>query len=69
MAGIPGNARQVGYALHCLPEDSDVPWQRVVNRQGRISLFTAGGIQRALLESEGVVFDARETIDLNEFQW
>jgi len=37
LAGLPGHARQVGYALHALPDGSDVPWQRVVNVQGRVS--------------------------------
>ncbi len=37
LAGLPGGARQVGYALHALDEDSDVPWQRVVNARGRVS--------------------------------
>lgn len=69
MAGIPGHARRVGYALYNLPEGSDVPWHRVVNRHGRISLITSKSLQRTLLESEGVVFDAHETIDLHEFQW
>ena len=33
-AGLPGQARLVGYALHRLPDDSDVPWHRVVNVRG-----------------------------------
>ena len=72
LAGIPGHARQVGYALHSLPDGSDVPWHRVVNRQGRISLhpvFSSGTLQRELLESEGVAFDGHGTIDLARFLW
>jgi methylated-DNA-protein-cysteine methyltransferase-like protein len=72
LAGVPGHARQVGYALHSLPHGSKVPWHRVVNRQGRISLdpvFSSGTLQRELLESEGVAFDAGSTIDLARFQW
>lgn len=65
MAGIPGHARLVGYALHNLPDGSTVPWHRVVNRNGRISLppdSFSGSLQKALLESEGVVFDSNGAI-------
>lgn len=67
-AGIPGHARQVGYALAALDDDSDVPWHRVVNARGEVSARSGGSgfeaLQRALLESEGVRFDARGRIDL-----
>ncbi len=48
-----------------------VPWQRVINSQGKISLRKGAGtqIQRELLESEGVVFDHRERVDLSIFGW
>ena len=73
MAGLGGSARLVGYALHALPEkERTVPWQRVINSQGRISArrFVGGDIvQRRLLEREGVRFDARERVDLARFQW
>lgn len=67
-AGYPRQARQVGYALHGLPEDTEVPWHRVVNAKGEISLraFGEGGSQQSLLEAEGVVFKAGR-IDLNVF--
>ncbi len=71
LAGLPGHARLVGYALHNLPADMDVPWQRVINAQGRISLPKDSGaydIQRALLEQEQIVFE-RERIDLSKYQW
>lgn len=62
-------ARWVGGAMAACPED--VPWQRVVNAQGKISLRPGGGgdIQRSLLEAEGVVFDERERIDLKRYGW
>jgi methylated-DNA-protein-cysteine methyltransferase-like protein len=70
-AGLPGQARQVGYALAALDDDSDVPWHRVVNARGEVSArSSASGVealQRALLESEGVRFDARGRIDLDRF--
>ena len=49
----------------------DVPWQRVVNSQGKLSLRPGGGYehQRQLLEGEGVTFDERERIDLKRYQW
>jgi methylated-DNA-protein-cysteine methyltransferase-like protein len=72
LAGLPGCARQAGYALHALAEASDVPWQRVVNAHGRISLRSEPGmdqIQRQLLEAEGLVFDSRDRLDLASVQW
>ncbi len=61
--------RWVGTAMAACPDD--VPWQRVVNAQGRISIRSGGGHlkQRALLEAEGVEFDDAERIDLNRFGW
>jgi methylated-DNA-protein-cysteine methyltransferase-like protein len=70
LAGLPGQARLVGYALHALPAGTRVPWQRVVNAQGGIS--TAPGPdnrQRTLLEREGVRFDTRGRISLDAFLW
>jgi methylated-DNA-protein-cysteine methyltransferase-like protein len=72
LAGLPGQARQVGYALHSLGPESDVPWQRVVNARGEVSPRSLPGweaVQRALLEREGVVFDARGCIDLVRQGW
>ena len=72
LAGFPGRARQVGYALHALTAGSGVPWQRVLNSRGEVSLPPsegAGGLQRALLEKEGVAFDAWGRVSLEEFGW
>jgi len=67
------SARMVGYAMAALRSGShpDVPWQRVINRQGHISLpaSSGGGIQRQLLEGEGVIFDAQGRIDLFVYGW
>lgn len=73
LAGIPNGARQVGYALFALPMGSDIPWQRVINAKGGISVGRAypGGElqQRRLLEAEGVTFDANGKINLTLFRW
>jgi methylated-DNA-protein-cysteine methyltransferase related protein len=73
LAGLPGHARQVGYALYALREDSTVPWHRVVNAQGRLSLgrvVPEGDVeQRIRLEIEGVEFDAEGKVALGRFQW
>ena len=72
LAGLPRHARMVGQALHASPEDSDLPWQRVINSQGEISLRAMpgwDGFQRHLLENEGVRFEARGRVDLRRYQW
>lgn len=72
LAGLPGHARQVGYALHALPEGSNVPWQRVINHRGEISARSEAfyePVQRAILEAEGVTFDARGRVELRRFRW
>lgn len=73
LLGSPLAARGVGYALAHLPEGTDVPWQRVINRAGQISPRGIGSApgdhQRALLEAEGVRFDAAGRVDLRTFLW
>lgn len=72
LAGLPGHARQVGYALAALPEGTDIPWQRVINARGEVSLRAETaweGYQRHLLKEEGVVFDARGRVDLRRFRF
>jgi len=72
LAGIDGQARQVGYALHNLPTGADVPWHRVVNARGEVSLRTTSDshqLQRMLLEAEGVIFDTRGRVDMERFRW
>lgn len=71
-AGLAGQARQVGYALHALPPGSRVPWHRVINARGLVSRRSAGGsdvTQRLLLEREGVHFGPGGRVDLRRFQW
>jgi methylated-DNA-protein-cysteine methyltransferase related protein len=73
LIGSPGAARQVGMVLFGLRDNEadDIPWQRVINSQGRISTYKIGHgeLQRALLESEGVTFDSEGKVDLGKFQW
>jgi len=72
LAGLPNRARQVGYAMHALEDDAAVPWHRVLNRLGEVSGRSAAvmeTVQRALLEAEGVEFDARGRVDLDRVQW
>jgi methylated-DNA-protein-cysteine methyltransferase related protein len=73
LAGMPGLARLVGYALSALKGQIPVPWHRVVNAQGRISSRSDGSSadleQRLRLESEGVCFDERGRIPLDQFLW
>lgn len=73
LAGFPRHARLVGYALHALPDHSTVPWHRVINARGGISVgrATPGGqlVQRFLLEGEGVEFDARGRTSLRRYRW
>jgi methylated-DNA-protein-cysteine methyltransferase-like protein len=71
LAGLVNGARQAGYALHALRPHTAVPWHRVLNAAGRISLGDVAGsvTQRLLLEREGVRFDATGRVDLSRFQW
>jgi methylated-DNA-protein-cysteine methyltransferase-like protein len=75
LAGFPRQPRLAGYAMHGLPDDSRVPWHRVVNAQGKISPRSGGllgggeSVQRAMLEREKVRFDRQGRIDLARYQW
>lgn len=74
LAGLPGQSRLVGYALHqCGGEDEDVPWQRVVNARGEISLRSSQtgveSIQEKQLKKEGIRFDKAGRIDLERYRW
>jgi methylated-DNA-protein-cysteine methyltransferase-like protein len=74
LLGYPRAARTVGWALASLPEAraASVPWQRVINRAGRISISRADlspSYQRQLLEAEGVVFDDYDRVDMNRYGW
>lgn len=69
LAGCTG-PRQAGYALSALKEPTAVPWHRVVNARGAISVPGSSGVtQRLRLEREGVRFNGRGIIDLAQFGW
>jgi methylated-DNA-protein-cysteine methyltransferase related protein len=75
LAGMPRAARQVGYALRATPDNVKIPWHRVVNAQGRVSMrlkdWQSGGddLQKILLEAEGVEFDDTGKLDLKRYRW
>ena len=64
------SARMVGYALAANHGKDPVPWQRVINVKGKISLTGPdGAMQRQLLEDEGVIFSPQGVISWDEFGW
>jgi methylated-DNA-protein-cysteine methyltransferase-like protein len=72
LAGLGGQARQVGYALSALNAEQDVPWHRVINSRGEISRRSEPGmeqVQKALLEKEGIIFEGGSRIQLHDYQW
>lgn len=69
LAGLPRAARLVGQTLRKLPKDTRLPWHRVLNAQGKISLPEPGAkTQRARLEAEGVLL-LKGKIDLDHYRW
>ncbi len=72
LLGVPRAARTVGWALHGLPEESQVPWQRVINSKGHItntSSLESAVLQRALLQAEGIQFEPDGYVDMQVYQW
>ena len=71
LSGNPRGARQISRILHSMSEKYDLPWHRVVNSKGKISLrpFNGYELQKALLESEGIQFSVNGTIDLTVCLW
>jgi methylated-DNA-protein-cysteine methyltransferase-like protein len=71
-AGLARAGRLVGHALKRLPPDTKIPWHRVVNARGHLSLPAHSDsytIQRERLEQEGVKFDLNGKIDLGFYGW
>lgn len=74
LADLARKARLVGYALYRVDmQNTDIPWQRVVNAKGEISLsplrYGTDYLQRSLLEAEGVIFNDSGKIDLRKYLW
>lgn len=71
IAGNPRGARQVSWVLNSLSSKHQLPWHRVINSKGKISLgdFTGYTEQKELLEQEGILFGLQDKIDLNKFLW
>lgn len=75
LVGHPRHSRHVGFALSSLPARIKIPWHRIINSAGRISLrlrhWDSGSddLQRILLESEGVTFSPDGKVSLRKFRW
>lgn len=71
LASNPRGARMVVRVLHSSSKKENLPWHRVINSKGRISLSPGSGleVQKALLKKEGIVFKDDDSIDLKGFLW
>jgi methylated-DNA-protein-cysteine methyltransferase-like protein len=71
LAGNPHGARQIVRVLNSSSEKHNLPWHRVINREGKISLPRGRGyeLQKAKLEDEGIAFDSNDMIDLSKYLW
>lgn len=71
LSGNPGAARQVSWLLKSQTDKNNLPWFRVINSAGTISIKDPHGyqLQKSLLESEGVIFDNRGRVNLHIFMW
>ena len=68
-AGIPNGARQVARLLHSRAASQDLPWFRVVKKDGSIALPKGGGfeVQKKLLEAEGIAVSPERKVDLERY--
>ena len=72
LAGNPRASRAVGYALHRNPLPGVIPCHRVVNQEGRLApafAFGGAGVQKAMLEEEGVEVDGEGYVDMSVYRW
>ena len=71
LAGKPGGARQVSWILHSSSRKYNLPWHRVINSSGKISLKHPLDYQRQknLLAAEGIEFSLKDVIELKEYLW
>ena len=68
-----GNARQVGWALRRLKLPSTIPWHRVINSKGEITMSLSRNgtdwIQKELLINEGIKFNSKMKLDIKKYIW
>ena len=70
LAGKPGAARQVGWALSSLSEEDQVPWWRVIQQGGALPCHRGGPeYQAQLLRAEGIPVTGAGRVDLNRYGW
>ena len=71
LAGSPRAARQVVRILHSSSRTDRLPWHRVINSKGGISLKPGNGyeLQKSLLENEGIEFGINDVVDFKRFLW
>ncbi|MCB2292137.1 MGMT family protein [Clostridium algoriphilum] len=71
LAGNRRGARQVSRVLHTLSRKCNLPWHRVINSKGLISItdYESRNMQKLFLESEGIIFSKNDTINLNKYQF
>ena len=71
LAGNHRAARQVAWILHSSSHKDNLPWHRVINSKGMISLppNKGGELQKHLLEIEGITFQSQNSINLKKFLW
>ncbi|HEY4431791.1 MAG TPA: MGMT family protein [Paenibacillus sp.] len=69
-AGSPRGARQVVRILHSMSRKHKLPWHRVINAKGMISLTEdeSSSLQKLYLQDEGVIFNDKNVVDLQKFQ-
>ncbi|MBI2022625.1 MGMT family protein [Candidatus Daviesbacteria bacterium] len=73
LAGAPRRAREVGYILHTFTKKYNLPWQRVINRDGYLSIrggdVNMKALQKKLLEEEGIEVSKDFMVDLDKYGW
>lgn len=71
LSGNPSASRQVSWLLRSQTDKYNLPWFRVINSRGKISIKDPHGymMQKELLISEGIIFDNKDTIDLKKYLW
>jgi methylated-DNA-protein-cysteine methyltransferase related protein len=73
LAGVPRAARQVGFALKRNESDGDIPWWRVINNEGRITIkgnfYNSAVLQKQMLEDEGIIVSKDFVVDMQEYRF